>query len=391
VSGRTAASAARGLPEQPSLEHLKKQARRRLRELRAASPAAKLADAQLEIARGYGFPSWRALKAFVEATGERADGRKAWLGSYRTDPRLTSNGVVTISEAAGRLFLDAAAGARFELREAEPGRLVIAGIDGFYGFEGDEAGPARTLVQHTPGGDLRLERIPEAEARAIRAAREQAQADQARPRTLAQVTPEVLQRYVGDYVSPLGPGLEVTAKDGRLFVQVVGQPQLEVFAESETRFFYRVIPAQLEFVLEAGQVTAVMLHQSGLEQRLDRVSPEEARRTTARIREALSEQQRPRELAKIDPAVLGRYAGRYRLDPERMLVVTVEQGRLFVDITDQPRFEVHPESETTFFWTVAAAQITFMTGSDGRVTHAVLHQSGRNLPLPRLDHQGAAA
>jgi ankyrin repeat protein len=55
------------LPARPSLEWLKKTARQNLRALRAADSEAKLADAQLALARDYGFPSWRALKAHVEA------------------------------------------------------------------------------------------------------------------------------------------------------------------------------------------------------------------------------------------------------------------------------------------------------------------------------------
>ncbi|HEX4096722.1 MAG TPA: hypothetical protein VHX64_08335 [Caulobacteraceae bacterium] len=39
----------------------------------------------------------------------------------------------------------------------------------------------------------------------------------------------------------------------------------------------------------------------------------------------------------------------------------------------------------------SAAQITFVTGPDGRLTHAVMHQGGRNLSMPRLDHREAAA
>ena len=391
MSGRTAAPAPSGLPEHPSLEHLKKQARRRLRELRASSPASRLADAQLQIARGYGFPSWRALHAFVGSAGPGADRRRNWLGSYRTDERLAANGIVSVFIEGGRLMVEVATGARFELREAEPGRLVIAGVELSYSFEGDDTGPATALVQHTPGGDLRLERILESEALVLRAAREAARSEQSRPRTSTMVGPEVLQRYVGHYVSPFGPGLEVTSQDGRLFVQVVGQPQLEVYPETESRFFYRVISAQLEFVRERGVVTGLVLHQGGLEQKMARVSPEEAARTTARIRETLAEQQRPRALAQIDAQVLDRYVGRYQIDGQRILAVSAEQGRLYVDITDQPRFEVYPESETTFFWTVVAAQITFVTAPDGRVTHAILHQSGRNIPMPRLQDQGAAA
>ena len=55
------------LPDSPNLEWLHKQAKRRLDELRTANPAAKLAGAQLELARQYGFSSWRALKAHVDS------------------------------------------------------------------------------------------------------------------------------------------------------------------------------------------------------------------------------------------------------------------------------------------------------------------------------------
>jgi hypothetical protein len=55
------------LPERASLDWLKKTAKQNLEALRAADPRAKLADAQLALARAYGFPSWRALRAHVES------------------------------------------------------------------------------------------------------------------------------------------------------------------------------------------------------------------------------------------------------------------------------------------------------------------------------------
>src|SRR5262245_52426109 len=54
------------LPARPNLDWLRKTAKQRLRELRTSNHAAKLADAQLALARDYGFRSWRALKAEVE-------------------------------------------------------------------------------------------------------------------------------------------------------------------------------------------------------------------------------------------------------------------------------------------------------------------------------------
>ena len=54
------------LPERASLEYLKRLAKERLDELRATNSTARLADAQLVIAREYGFTSWRALKAEID-------------------------------------------------------------------------------------------------------------------------------------------------------------------------------------------------------------------------------------------------------------------------------------------------------------------------------------
>jgi ankyrin repeat protein len=56
----------RNLPERASLEYLKKLAKERLLALRATDPAAKLAHAQLAVAREYGFSSWRELKAEID-------------------------------------------------------------------------------------------------------------------------------------------------------------------------------------------------------------------------------------------------------------------------------------------------------------------------------------
>lgn len=55
------------LPDNPNLEWLRKQAKHRLEELRQANPAARLADAQFDLARQYGFSSWRSLKAHVDS------------------------------------------------------------------------------------------------------------------------------------------------------------------------------------------------------------------------------------------------------------------------------------------------------------------------------------
>lgn len=55
------------LPESPHLDWLRKQAKRRLEELRKTNPSAKLAEAQFDLAKQHGFSSWRALKSHIDS------------------------------------------------------------------------------------------------------------------------------------------------------------------------------------------------------------------------------------------------------------------------------------------------------------------------------------
>lgn len=57
------------MTSQLNLEQLRKQAKERVRERRAAGQDAKLADVQFELARERGFASWPKLKAYVERLG----------------------------------------------------------------------------------------------------------------------------------------------------------------------------------------------------------------------------------------------------------------------------------------------------------------------------------
>src|SRR5262249_33871212 len=70
--GRSEAPMARELPDNPNLDHLKKQARRLLEDRRLHDPTAQLSDALHALAREYGFVTWPALKAHVEAARARA-------------------------------------------------------------------------------------------------------------------------------------------------------------------------------------------------------------------------------------------------------------------------------------------------------------------------------
>lgn len=78
------------------------------------------------------------------------------------------------------------------------------------------------------------------------------------------VDAKVLAAYVGEY--QLAPNfiITITQEGDQLYAQATGQPRFELFAESATEFFLKVVDAQTTFVRDdKGQVTHLILHQGG--------------------------------------------------------------------------------------------------------------------------------
>ncbi len=85
----------------------------------------------------------------------------------------------------------------------------------------------------------------------------------------------------------------------------------------------------------------------------------------------------------VPAEVLSRYVGVYQLAPSFAMTVTLENGQLMTQATNQPKFPVFPESETKFFPKVIDATITFQVDGAGKVTGLVLDQNGRQMPATR--------
>jgi hypothetical protein len=84
---------------------------------------------------------------------------------------------------------------------------------------------------------------------------------------------DLLKRYVGTYQIAPGTRMMVTQEGPQLISQVSGQPKLPIYAESETRFFWKVVDAQVDFERDAhGKVNSAMIHQGGNDIRAARIS-----------------------------------------------------------------------------------------------------------------------
>lgn len=92
----------------------------------------------------------------------------------------------------------------------------------------------------------------------------------------------------------------------------------------------------------------------------------------------------PKPELRLDPKLLESYAGEYELAPGFTIVVTREDARLYVQATNQPRFEIFADKENEFFLKVVEARMTFVKDASGRAASLVLHQGGRDTPGKRI-------
>ncbi len=86
------------------------------------------------------------------------------------------------------------------------------------------------------------------------------------PPTVAPFDPEQFDKYVGFYRAAPSLFLAITREGGRFFTQLTGQPRVEIYPESPTKFFATVVAAQISFVTNAeGTSSELVLHQNGME------------------------------------------------------------------------------------------------------------------------------
>ncbi len=92
-----------------------------------------------------------------------------------------------------------------------------------------------------------------------------------KPRTAIDLPAGILSRYVGRYDLPPSvlqdaPALllEVTLKDGALYLKPTGRTAVRIWSESETDFFVKEVDAQITFTKDSsGAIIGLVVHQNG--------------------------------------------------------------------------------------------------------------------------------
>ena len=94
---------------------------------------------------------------------------------------------------------------------------------------------------------------------------------------------------------------------------------------------------------------------------------------------------RQRKAIALDAKVLDQYVGQYKIaSPPVDIVVTLDNGKLLAQLAGRLKLALSAESETVFFSTDAAAQITFLKDAGGQVTGLTLRLDGSELPAQKV-------
>jgi len=168
-----------------------------------------------------------------------------YVGVYRN-----ADATRTVTREADKLFAQRQGGAKSEIAPSTRDDFFYPGSSSTIHFLRDAQGKITGARVDTSGPEeppmVRSEEPLPAEKQAVT------------------VDPALLAAYVGTYELAPSFQITVTLKDGHLYTQATGQEIVEIFPESETMFFLKVVDAQLEFQKGPdGTVTGLVLHQGG--------------------------------------------------------------------------------------------------------------------------------
>ena len=179
----------------------------------------------------------------------------SFAGRYELAPGFD----LTISREGEQLFLQVTGQPKFELFPSAEREYFLKVVDAKVTFADAVEGRVPSLVLHQNG-------------RAMPAKRVEGAAPKPKERAEVAVDAAILDRYTGRY--QLAPEfiITITREGAQLFLQATAQPKFPLFAESERKFFLKVVDAQVTFdVDDAGRATSLVLHQFGMDQTAKKV------------------------------------------------------------------------------------------------------------------------
>ncbi|MFB6307025.1 MAG: serine hydrolase, partial [Flavobacteriales bacterium] len=179
------------------------------------------------------------------------------------------------------------------------------------------------------------------------------------------VNKKLLKQYKGTYKSPIGMDFFVRNEGDQLYIAVKGQQENPVYPISKTKFEYRVIDAEIKFNVVNDTVKGLTLFQ------YDR------KFNANKVKSKVPEKEK-KEAIDINPKILDRYTGKYKVTESFQLKVWKKDDQLVVKSNQQAAFPVYPETKNRFFYKAMNAKIEFHKNEQGQFNSLTLYRGGRS-------------
>lgn len=175
-------------------------------------------------------------------------------------------------------------------------------------------------------------------------------------------------KYTGKYEFINGLDLNIIEDKEKLYVQVPGMENFEIYPKTTTEFFGKAIDVDIMFKTDdQGKAIELIFNQIGMDIVCKRIGDVEEKKEV-----------------EIDPKIYDEYVGEYDLQIGATITIIREGDKLYARVTGQETFEILPSSETEFFYKTIDANMTFIKDKSGKVIKLVFRQSGQVLESPRI-------
>ncbi|MCA9217350.1 MAG: serine hydrolase, partial [Planctomycetales bacterium] len=234
---------------------------------------------------------------------------------------------------------------RFPIYPLDDNTFFWKVVDAEAEFVRDEDGKVTSVIHRQNGSVQTHKRIPDA-AKVV-------------------LTDEQLEAFVGtyDYVSAV---MRVTRDGNQLYAQLTGQAKFKIYPQSERKFAWAGIKAEVEFVKDDnGNVTKGIHTQGG--------------RTfdVARVPEI--------QQIELTEEQLDEFVGRYNYGLLLgNMTVTRDGKKLTAKLRGQNALEIVPVGNDEFRWKEVNASIKFERNEEGKIVRGLHTQGGKTRKVPRV-------
>ncbi|MCL5745143.1 MAG: DUF3471 domain-containing protein, partial [Acidobacteria bacterium] len=169
-----------------------------------------------------------------------------YVGTYELAPKIN----MMIRLEGGQLTSQVSGQGKVPLFATSETKFFPKAVDAEIEFVRDEKGAITYLMLRQGGREVKAPRT----------------SDKVVERKEIVVSPEILAQYTGTYELRPGFNMVITLEGGQLMSQATGQAKIPLFAESETKFFPKVMDAEIEFLKDGkGAVSHLVLRQGPAE------------------------------------------------------------------------------------------------------------------------------